>query len=1247
MTNSHSIFDQMARPPFLFAGEGQINTPEVLRLANVLRGYDRREAVSLAAGLLTVPSLQANCFRLELLVHLITANCIGNKKPTWQHISHWLNRQLSAVAWAEDPPEDVFVSNVITRTGDFLVLGGLWETPDAATRLLIDCIERHGGDEQLEWLQPAYALLNLSDLVLRRSGLVRWQSESTTPKKQVPLSPKMPIHDWRERVVISPEVLDAEQISPAMLEEFVFAEDKAPDLMLQSNQESLLHEKPLLRFGSQMVLALPTSVTYAVRRFIVKRAKEANQIGALETALMNSVLRQVAQVMQSGSRHGIESIELPRDLREVRGLCRSIAYRVGKRRLIHLLVMPDSLEQFASTGLLNPTDFGKSEIAIVDQHIAELQSYLESTEEIDSAHTLLLLGHLGQAYIFSPPTPRARWTFDPCRLHDLDLLLRNSDAPLDKLLLLLTQRHREEQSGLHLPNINGLPNLFAYWMKEGYSLRAADIPHGKPAYLQIGTDFVAELRRSRRMEIDEHCLPNIDGKPMVVMHANSDSVYASVKSIPVFASITHLEAGILGYCLNHGQTTVWVTFLPGDNAAVGELAYKLWEGMQLLVYRALTLSDPPVWFPYNVIEVIFDMRNVVTPQEARDNSTHEKGMRVRYHREKPIAKIVAEAGFLRSFSGVGNQGEKELLAQFILAIRTLAGQRQPRLEDCEDNAAQVLGGEEAKIIHTFETYKPLEFLLSNDQRRTFRRPEEHVENVLRSVFSWRPSNDKKVILDLKSSRMALNEAVAHLMHSVVNGLSRFNREAMVIELLHCHETLIRDKNRWRYTARAVRGLYGVHDGTDAAEQREVERSQSTLTLRALVEAAICECPAQGGMQPDGYSVDELFSLMSALIKLGRDSETIYHGMASAGISIFPNGSYSFDADIFGKVGQPYTMESFRVMYAAAAADYENWVIPKDPNAAENPSGEAQSPEFLRAFEAEYKISFDHFLDAVAALLDVIVERNSVVTTLTKQAIFERCFKRGLTEAEVEAMLLAFALPSRPTWPPKQPHAYPKDVEPWSFGRRLSVMLRPIIECHPQEPTIYAIGAGTFRESITYVLDSIFDGRFDDRGFSSSLMRSYIGARNEALGYEFTRSVADRLIELGWQAETELLMTKLGASKNPNLGDIDVLAWAPNGQVLAIECKRLKKARTVSEIALTCDRFKGYANDRLAKHLRRIRWLEENRDMLAKFTGLPEVAIKLRTPLVTSAPVPFRYLQDLPIRPEDILHFGDLHQLAPS
>ena len=69
------------------------------------------------------------------------------------------------------------------------------------------------------------------------------------------------------------------------------------------------------------------------------------------------------------------------------------------------------------------------------------------------------------------------------------------------------------------------------------------------------------------------------------------------------------------------------------------------------------------------------------------------------------------------------------------------------------------------------------------------------------------------------------------------------------------------------------------------------------------------------------------------------------------------------------------------------------------------------------------------------------------------------------------------------------------------------------------------------------------------------------------------------------------MTELGASSE--LGDIDVLAWNRTGNVLLIECKRLKLARTVAEIAEICRRFRGEANDELDKQMRRFKRVAEN------------------------------------------------------
>jgi hypothetical protein len=1228
-------------PPWLSADEGQLRTPAVQRLAKVLEKYDRQQVVSLVAGMLTVPNLQANCYRLELLVQLAVANCNGKLKPTKKHLSNWLNRQLGTenVAWMEDPPEDVFVSNVITKTGDYLVLGGMWEVPDAASTLLIQCVEQHGGEEQLQWLHPVYALLQLSDLVLKRAKLARWVSEPSTPKRLINLAPTTPVDEWRSRVVITRSDLIDARIKPELLDEFVLSAEDSATLMQQSNQESTLHAKPLLRFGEHLLLATPTSITYAVRRYLVRRAAAASQLDPLQDSLMRRVMSRANQVMRRGSNHGVTLVQLPSGLAGRSGLYRSFVYGVGQRRFIHLLVLSDSLEQFASTGLLRPTEFSDEDEALILAHVAHLREHVEATNQVDSGHTLVLLGHLGQAYMLAAPQARPSWTFDLCRLDSLELLLQDSDAPLDKLILLLTQRAAMEKQGLYLRNVNGLLNLYAYWVEHGYNLRMLDIPHDQSGHLRIATDHVMAFRRTRRQEADKHCEITAQGASVYVLRANSDSVYDSVRSIPAYGSIPHLEAGHLSFALRRNETAVWVTMLsPSSDAGLRDLSYRLWEGLQLILYRALEMVEPSITFSESAVEVIVDVRAVVAAPEAQDTPSLPDDIAIGFHRALPVAKLTLGAGFLRSFSGIENRGEQTLLSRLISALRVLANQNGFTEGECDDDALKVLGSKDAKILHMFEMVKPLDYILAKDQRRVFRMPGEHVDAAMRSAFNWMKSSAEKLVLDKDSSCRALNTAVTRLMEQVTVKLARFNRSLLIAELLHAQESLLRDKDRWRSTARAVRALYGIDSGTDAAARMEKERSQATLTLRVLVEAAVCECPVTGGAAPDGHSIDEVFGLMWTLIQLGRDSETIYHDLASEGITIYPNGAYNFNADVLTEIGGPYAMESFRTNYEAAATDYENWITPKEKGTGGEVDKEFVSASYRAAFLAEYRLESGMFLEIIGALLDTVVEGESVVVSLSRDEIVGRCLNRGVNGKDVDAFLSSFALPSRPTWVPQKPWAEPKDVEPWRFERRLSVMLRPLVECAGTGPVTYVFGAAALRQSIGYILDSTIKGRFDKDVFLSPQMRSYIGRRVDALGAAFTQLVAQKLREQGWTVRTEVKMSALGAGKYPNLGDIDVLAWSPAGKVLAIECKRLKTARTIAEVAQTCARFKGNSGDQLYKHLRRIGWLQNNKDKLARFIGMSEDHLALRAPLVTSAPVPFRYVRGLALARKDIWPF---------
>ena len=146
------------------------------------------------------------------------------------------------------------------------------------------------------------------------------------------------------------------------------------------------------------------------------------------------------------------------------------------------------------------------------------------------------------------------------------------------------------------------------------------------------------------------------------------------------------------------------------------------------------------------------------------------------------------------------------------------------------------------------------------------------------------------------------------------------------------------------------------------------------------------------------------------------------------------------------------------------------------------------------------------------------------------------------------------------------------------------------------------------------------------------MKRYWGAAKNKRGHGFEETVADLFRKNGWHAR-KVLMTELGTSST--LGDIDVLAWKPTGEVLIVECKHLLLARTVAEVAEVCRRFRGEVGDELVKHVKRVAWVRENPSSLESIIGFRPVCGRIDDRLVTNTHVPMMYLTSLPIEADKI------------
>jgi hypothetical protein len=207
-------------------------------IAEDLRAYDPVKLAATIGGLLTKPELQSNCYRLEVLLHMTLICARGRKKPDKPSIIRWFNRLEHGMCgrW-EDPAEDVFVSSIETRNGNYRVLEGIWEANGFYLQRVVNVIDNMpDGPGYSDIKQSVHALLKLSDLICERAGLSRYQTGNEIPRETLPanllssLAPYGVVRFFESKII-------EENIDPSDLRPFYFQPDAAKNIP----QESLGH----------------------------------------------------------------------------------------------------------------------------------------------------------------------------------------------------------------------------------------------------------------------------------------------------------------------------------------------------------------------------------------------------------------------------------------------------------------------------------------------------------------------------------------------------------------------------------------------------------------------------------------------------------------------------------------------------------------------------------------------------------------------------------------------------------------------------------------------------------------------------------------------------------------------------------------------------------------------------------------------------------------------------------------------
>jgi Holliday junction resolvase len=1225
-----------------------INSPEIQELARILASYAARDTITRVAGLLTAPQLQANNIRIEVLVHLAVTHCAGKKKPGYSDLEKWLNQHLgqTAVASLEDPVEDVFVTNVETPEGNRRVFEGIWESNDYFLQVVIDTLlSRNAPQECRNLLNPVFALLQLSDYVAERLNLHRWHIEPSTPKGFVPITPRTRVKTLANAVTFTNQDLERIDVTRELLAPFILREKDRRNLIGESTGHSSLEKRPLIDFGDALVLTLPNAVSPAIRRFVLSELRRLGFLPAFGKALGERQARQIEEEGLRDLKNDVIFLSPPPSDKESMPplhtwlLCYDTKY-------IHVVLLHDRLEWVDEQGLSSFLEYPETLRAELENYLNKVAKHCQALPDYVDGMTLIIMGGLGRGFSLDFQNWPDGWLLSVMRVSSLLMLAGEIDQPIKRYLKCIKQKNWAESEGVYFQNFNGDFNFYCYWRHLNYQLVPRMLPVGGSA-ISIGNDFVLSVRQEVRRLSDRHVVQTASGAFARVMRYGRGAYFKSMQDRPIYASISHLDAGILAGIVETSRGPTWLVIQPweGDHV-VRHLLYRMWDGFIGLFDRLVAeveackdhLSTNPleIWLNFKGIIIYEDYISA----EARGPIVEPE---VSVNIDKLMAVIKFPSEFLVHFQQPENIGEKLVLRSL---ARGLVSLHQGTQEDVEDTfletlVRKVISDAGMRVLHLFNTYYPIEHLLARQENKpVFLAHEDFVFAKLRLSEGCTAVKPEAALTTKSECNDFLHKVVEKVWGKLRDLLRQFDRTSVIRQALTAHEAIIRDRDHWRRTAQAIIALYSPAENIfDVAQKREQDRSKASLPARIILEMAICECPTSGGRQLSVWDLDELLANAALLLEAATDSDAINADLLESTIQLHANGEYSIDRRFYETVIRPFIVNYFQGEFEGAAADYGKFYRRDRPNGRTR-MDETYSAKFIAAFNAEFGLTPDETVDGIAELFDLAVESNSVVVETTLGILQGRLIRaRGLSPSACNAFVKTFGLFHRPAWDRPPQGFNNKELYPWRYGRRLSAVVRPLLIFGENEDDKVFYGAGSLRQGFGYLMDRTERGQLPETFFTSKVMRSYWGAVNDERGHDFARSVADLLRKKGWEARNEVNMTELGASSE--LGDIDVLAWKPTGEVLLIECKRLQLARTVAEIAEICRRFRGDAKDELDKHVQRINWVLENPLSLERIVGFRPDRARIDAKLVTNTHVPMMYLTSLPITPDQIVPFSIL------
>lgn len=1189
-----------------------------------LQRLDRWNLASRLAGLLTCPDCHVNTLRLEAIVHLAVAVSAGKEGVDRENLERLFAEHLSNtdLTRAEDPPEDVFISNVFEATGNHRIFEGLWERNDYCLQTLIRASKLLPKKEAYAvMLRNVGALLDLSEAVAERNRLERYTAGGGEPGGNIFLPDESRLEGMAQTVIFSVDDLKSLGIDPEALAPFVW-KDKAPEkLVAAGHNQTPLERRPILRRQDTYLLALPAAVSIACRRYILEVAGKEGDLRKLDFELSHFQGHDGERTLSRLQASPWNPEGFPRP---------------PSRGVVSLTLMPFKFDtdKFGVLAIVQPPletalkhGFGRYQnyvipAAPVAADLRIVADFIAAQPGFRHGLFILAIGGVGMPLALPNPQLPAPWEFVSYSIADLETLCHAKGADLSMVWRLARQRTAAEAAGVEILNPNGDFNLFAIWQNADYSLIPPEVPLDQGNLLFVPSlNALLDLRMRARMASDAHVAPRNQPREcyLEVERKNPHAWFKAVREAPFYANVR--RGGELRGVLESPGAWWWVVSLtPPRSAFQASITFQLWDCVSSWAVQAGAELSRRFVPRHAVCEFQLNFIGIETWTQAVGTIPTNEINPAWSITTPGVAEIQVTEEFFKTFMQVENRAERAIVAVLLDAGSQLLGQSLTA-EEVRSTTDRLLPLGSARCFHVIPGH---DATLTSDHgpADSSGLRDDVLAEVLQELgAAIAPDRRGQKTDDPEAVRQLVRSAVANLKGQISVRLKQYSLREVVVQSLRVLDATHRDFHRWKISASALLALYpDSEDVIGEANRRERERAGASTAARALIESALYSCPVEGGESPSENALQELLALTQTLVNLANYDLPKRAGFPAGSVRIAPNGRLFVANDFLDNFRLSYIRSTFDRGYRTSAGQYKDLFGRESKGSL--PADFEELNAVLKAelgWTAVDAVDVGNHLNGWGmreAKSILVVPRSELRTFLAEEMEQD--------SDEVERAIKGLSIYPRSDWDKDLPAGCDRtDTFPWRFKRRFGLLRRPFIQITHGDDPMMVVSPFLVQEALAYLVENCHRGEFPPQFYAADRAKAFVNAAIDRRSAAFVEHTADVMRKAGYSVKCEVMMDKLGAPDR--LGDIDVLAWrdGTEPEIWAIECKALRNARSTEEMLDQLDDFRGEASDRLDRHRQRLNWLLANQTAVADYTKLSAPRIAGR--IVTSHQAPMQFL----------------------